>query len=171
MKLTSLGIPEVIVVEPEVFEDERGFFFEAFNQKKFNNALGREVFFVQDNQSRSKKGVLRGLHYQEQPYAQAKLVRVLSGLIYDVAIDIRSESKTYGHWVAEELSSNNKKQLWIPEGFAHGYLVLSDYAEVIYKTNNFYNKAFEKTIHWKDNLFKIDWPVINTEIITSQKDS
>lgn len=171
MKLTSLDIPEVIVVEPEVFEDERGFFFEAFNQKKFNNALSREVCFVQDNQSRSKKGVLRGLHYQEQPYAQAKLVRVLSGLIYDVAIDIRSESKTYGHWVAEKLSSNNKKQLWIPEGFAHGYLVLSDYAEVIYKTNNFYNKAFEKTIHWKDNSFKIDWPVINTEIITSQKDS
>lgn len=171
MKITRLNIPEVIVIEPQVFEDERGFFFESFNQKKFNEAIGREVFFVQDNHSKSKYGVLRGLHYQESPFEQAKLIRVISGEIFDVAIDIRLESKSYGQWVACELTAQNKKQLWIPEGFAHGFIVLSKEAEVVYKTNNFYNLDLEKTIPWNNNSFNIKWPLNKEFIITSKKDA
>ena len=171
MKLTSLNIPEVIVIEPEIYEDERGFFFESFNQKKFNEALGRKVSFVQDNHSKSKYGVLRGLHYQDEPYSQAKLIRVISGEIFDVAVDIRIESPSYGQWIACELSAQNKKQLWVPEGFAHGFLVVSDVAEVIYKTNNFYNKNLEKNIHWKSNPFDINWPLKDSDILTSSKDA
>ena len=171
MKITRLNIPEVIVIEPQVFEDERGFFFESFNQKKFNQAIGREVFFVQDNHSKSKYGVLRGLHYQESPFEQAKLIRVISGEIFDVAVDIRVESMSYGQWVACELTSQNKKQLWIPEGFAHGFLVLSKEAEVVYKTNNFYNLDLEKTIPWNNNSFNIKWPLNKEFIITSKKDA
>jgi len=171
MKITRLNIPEVIVIEPEVFEDERGFFFESFNQKKFNQAIGREVFFVQDNHSKSKYGVLRGLHYQEAPFEQAKLIRVISGEIFDIAVDIRVESMSYGQWVACELTAQNKKQLWIPEGFAHGFIVLSKEAEVVYKTNNFYNLDSEKTIPWNNNSFNIKWPLNKEFIITSKKDA
>jgi len=171
MKITRLNIPEVIVIEPEVFEDERGFFFESFNQKKFNQAIGREVFFVQDNHSKSKYGVLRGLHYQEAPFEQAKLIRVISGEIFDIAVDIRVESMSYGQWVACELTAQNKNQLWIPEGFAHGFIVLSKEAEGVYKTNNLYNLDSEKTIPWNNNSFNIKWPLNKESIITSKKDA
>lgn len=164
-------IPEVILFEPKVFHDERGFFFESFNQKEFNQLVGKEINFVQDNHSKSKKGVIRGLHFQSSPMEQGKLVRVIDGEIWDVAVDIRSNSSSYGCWVGEELSSHNKKQLWIPEGFAHGFLVLSETAEVVYKTTNYYSQAHEKMIHWKNNEFDINWPVSNINILTSPKDS
>jgi dTDP-4-dehydrorhamnose 3,5-epimerase len=170
MKLTSLSIPELIIIEPEVFEDERGFFFEAFNQKKFNQVIGKEIYFVQDNHSKSKHGVLRGLHYQEAPFAQAKLVRVVSGEIFDVAVDIRPDSKNYCQWVGEILSEENKKQLWIPEGFAHGFLVLSDEAEIIYKTTQFYSKDHEDCIVYNDSKINISWPSLVGEFILSPKD-
>ena len=169
MKLTPLNIPDVIVIEPDVFEDERGFFFEAFNQKKFNDACGKNISFVQDNQSFSKKGVLRGLHYQTEPYVQAKLVRSIRGEIFDVALDIREESKTFGNWVSVILSEKNLKQLWIPEGFAHGFYVLSEFAEVIYKTTEFYNKNAERVISYNDSRFNIEWP-IDDSVIQSIKD-
>ena len=164
-------IPEVILFEPKVFHDERGFFFESFNQKEFNQLVGKEINFVQDNHSKSKKGVIRGLHFQSSPMEQGKLVRVIDGEIWDVAVDIRSNSSSYGCWVGEEISSHNKKQLWIPEGFAHGFLVLSETAEVVYKTTNYYSQAHEKMIHWKNNEFNINWPVFNINILTSAKDS
>ena len=171
MKVTPLKIPEVKLIEPEVFSDERGFFYESFNQKQFNDAVGQEVIFVQDNQSTSKKGVLRGLHYQEQPLAQGKLVRVIFGEVFDVAVDIRENSATYGQWVAEILSGSNKKQLWIPEGFAHGFLTLTDDTEFLYKTTNFYSKKHERTIHWKRNDFDINWPTVGADLVISSKDS
>ena len=168
---TFSKIPDVILLEPKVFDDERGFFFESFNQKEFNHLVGKEINFVQDNHSKSKKGVIRGLHFQSSPMGQGKLVRVIDGVIWDVAVDIRPNSSTYGQWVGEELSSHNKKQLWIPEGFAHGFLVVSETAEVVYKTTNYYSQAHEKTIHWKNNEFDINWPVSNINILTSPKDS
>ena len=171
MKVTPLKIPDVKTIEPEVFEDERGFFYESFNQHKFNQAIGRDITFVQDNHSKSIKGVLRGLHYQEAPFEQGKLVRVIAGEVFDVAVDVRKDSPTYGQWVAELLSGENKKQLWIPEGFAHGFLTLSNEAEFLYKTTDFYNKESEQSIHWKDNEFKIDWPEVEEPVITSKKDS
>ena len=171
MKFTLLKIPEVIEIEPEIFEDNRGFFFESFNQKKFNKLLNNEVNFVQDNHSKSSKGVLRGLHYQLPPFAQAKLIRVISGEIYDVAVDIRDYSETFGQWVSSILSSKNKKQLWIPEGFAHGFLVLSDSAEVLYKTTQYYSPKHEVSIHWKNNNYDINWPISNLSVQTSEKDS
>jgi dTDP-4-dehydrorhamnose 3,5-epimerase len=171
MRFTPLKIPDVKLIEPEVFADERGFFYESFNQKQFNDAVGQEVTFVQDNQSKSKRGVLRGLHYQEQPLAQGKLVRVISGEVFDVAVDIRENSATYGQWVAEILSGSNKKQLWIPEGFAHGFLTMTDEAEFLYKTTKFYSKEHERNIHWKNNDFDILWPVVDADIVTSSKDS
>ena len=130
-----LKIPDVKLIEPDVFEDERGFFYESFNQQKFNEAIGQNITFVQDNHSKSSKGVLRGLHYQEEPFAQGKLVRVIAGDVFDVAVDIRKGSSTYGQWVSEVLSAENKKQLWIPEGFAHGFMTLSSYAELLYKNS------------------------------------
>ena len=169
MKVTSLRIPDVKLIEPDVFEDERGFFYESFNQQKFNEAVGEKITFVQDNHSKSSKGVLRGLHYQEEPFAQGKLVRVIAGEVFDVAVDIRKNSPTYGQWVSEILSAENKKQLWIPEGFAHGFLTLSDYAEFLYKTTTFYSKSSEKTIHWKRNDFDIKWPFLKN-VILSNKD-
>jgi len=169
MKLTHLNIPEVIVIEPDIYEDERGFFYEAFNQKEFNQLLGQEICFVQDNHSQSTKGVLRGLHYQEPPLSQAKLIRVLSGEIFDVAVDIRKNSENYGHWVSEILSDDNKKQIWIPEGFAHGFLVLSDKAEIIYKTTNYYSPVHERCIKYNDARINIMWPKMN-EYILSRKD-
>jgi len=165
----QLFIPDVVLIEPQVFDDDRGFFFESFNQKEFDQAIGRKVNFVQDNHSKSSKGVLRGLHYQLNPYAQGKLVRVISGEIYDVAVDIRPNSKTYGLWVSEFLSCANKKQLWIPEGFAHGFVVMSEFAEVMYKATNFYNKESERSIIWNDETLNVQWP-ITKNLIISQKD-
>ena len=171
MKVTLLKIPNVKLIEPEVYEDERGFFYESFNQQKFNEAVGLDVTFVQDNHSKSRRGVLRGLHYQEAPFEQGKLVRVIAGEVFDVAVDVRKDSPTYGQWVAEVLSGENKKQLWIPEGFAHGFLTLSNEAEFLYKTTDFYNKESEKSIHWKNNEFNIDWPEVEERVLTSKKDS
>jgi len=171
MKATPLRIPDVKLIEPDVFEDERGSFYESFNQQEFNDAVGQEITFVQDNQSKSKRGVLRGLHYQEEPLTQGKLVRVIFGEVFDVAVDIRKNSSTYGQWVAETLSSNNKKQLWIPPGFAHGILTMTDDAEFFYKTTEFYSKEHERYIHWKNNAFDINWPGLNASIVTSLKDS
>ncbi|MEL8439341.1 dTDP-4-dehydrorhamnose 3,5-epimerase, partial [Escherichia coli] len=151
MNVIKTEIPDVLIFEPKVFSDERGFFFESFNQKVFEEAVGRKVKFVQDNHSKSSKGVLRGLHYQLEPYAQAKLVRCMVGEVFDVAVDIRKSSPTFGKWVGVNLSAENKHQLWIPEGFAHGFLVLSNTAEVLYKTNNYYNKENERNIIWNDN--------------------
>ena len=170
MKITTLKIPEIKLIEPDIYFDERGFFYESFNQRKFNEAIGENVNFVQDNHSKSKKGVLRGLHYQEEPFAQGKLVRVITGNVFDVAVDIRTDSPTYGNWVAEKLSAENKKQLWIPKGFAHGFLTISDDAEFLYKTTNFYSKEHERSIHWKNNDFNINWPSIKEDIFTSHKD-
>ena len=158
MKIIPLDIPEVCLIEPKVFGDERGFFFESFNQRQFIEAIGREVNFVQDNHSRSVKGVLRGLHYQIKQ-AQGKLVRVVSGEVFDVAVDLRKSSPTFGKWVGEVLSGENKKQLWVPEGFAHGFLVLSDTAEFVYKTTEYYAPEFERSILWSDPSLNIDWPM------------
>ena len=171
MKITALKIPDVKLIEPDIFWDKRGFFYESFNQKQFNNALGYEVNFVQDNHTLSKRGVLRGLHYQNPPFAQGKLVRVIAGEVFDVAVDIRKGSETYGQWVGEVLSVTNKNQLWIPEGFAHGFLTLSEEAEFLYKTTNYYSKEHESTIHWQYNNFDIAWPDITIEIISSNKDA
>ena len=157
MNVIKTEIPDVLIFEPKVFSDERGFFFESFNQKVFEEAVGRKVKFVQDNHSKSSKGVLRGLHYQLEPYAQAKLVRCMVGEVFDVAVDIRKSSPTFGKWVGVNLSAENKHQLWIPEGFAHGFLVLSNTAEVLYKTNNYYNKENERNIIWNDNTIDIDY--------------
>ena len=169
MKVTSLKIPDVKLIEPDVFEDERGFFYESFNQQKLNEAIGKNIAFVQDNHSKSSKGVLRGLHYQDEPFAQGKLVRVIAGEVFDVAVDIRKNSPTYGQWVSEVLSADNCKQLWIPEGFAHGFLALTDEAEFLYKTTDFYNKEAERLIHWNKNDFDIKWPFLKN-IILSDKD-
>jgi len=169
MKVTPLKIPDVKLIEPDVFEDERGFFFESFNQQKFNEAIGENITFVQDNHSKSSKGVLRGLHYQEAPFEQGKLVRVITGEVFDVAVDIRKESPTNGQWVSETLSEANKKQLWIPEGFAHGFLTISSEAEFLYKTTSFYSKKHEVIINYLNNSFDIKWPL--KEVYLSKKDS
>jgi len=157
MKAIPLAIPDVVLIEPKVFGDERGFFFESFNQAQFEAAIGKPVEFVQDNHSRSAKNVLRGLHYQiQQP--QGKLVRVVQGEVFDVAVDLRESSKTFGQWVGEILSAENKRQLWIPEGFAHGFVVLSDTAEFLYKTTDYYAPAHERCILWNDATLRIEWP-------------
>jgi dTDP-4-dehydrorhamnose 3,5-epimerase len=168
MKVTPLIIPDVLLIEPQVYADERGFFFESFNQERFEKALGRKVNFVQDNHSRSAKGVLRGLHYQLPPKAQGKLVRVTQGEVFDVAVDLRQSSPTFGKWVGEILSADNKKQMWIPEGFAHAFLTLSDTAEFLYKTTDFYSKDHERAIRWNDKAIGIDWSSDN--ILLSDKD-
>ena len=157
MKVSDLSIADIKLLEPDVFEDDRGFFLESYNLAKFNKAINREIVFVQDNHSKSKRGTLRGLHFQENPMAQAKLVRVISGVVFDVAVDIRQQSNTFGQWVGEILTAENKKQLWIPEGFAHGFLTLSDEAEFLYKTSNFYSAHHEKCIIWSDNDIGIPW--------------
>ena len=168
MKVTPLSIPDVLLIEPEVFADERGFFFESFNQNKFKEAVGHKINFVQDNHSKSGKGVLRGLHYQLEPKAQAKLVRVIQGEVFDVAVDLRQSSPTFGKWVGEILSADNKKQMWIPEGFAHGFLTLSDTAEFLYKTTDFYSADYERSIIWNDRDLNIMWPSLDT--LLSPKD-
>ncbi|HCO5172438.1 TPA: dTDP-4-dehydrorhamnose 3,5-epimerase [Escherichia coli] len=170
MNVIETEIPDVLIFEPKVFGDERGFFFESFNQKVFEEAVGRKVNFVQDNHSRSVKGVLRGLHFQIKPYSQAKLVRCVKGEVYDVAVDIRPESSTYCKWVGVFLSAQNKKQLWIPEGFAHGFVVVSDEAEFLYKTTNYYMPSDEGCIRWDDPALNIDWPMKTNELILSDKD-
>ncbi|MDX2346883.1 MAG: dTDP-4-dehydrorhamnose 3,5-epimerase [Legionella sp.] len=167
MKTTPLAIPDVLLIEPNVFGDDRGFFFESFNQKQFEAATGEEIQFVQDNHSRSAKNVLRGLHYQiKQP--QGKLVRVCSGVIYDVAVDIRQSSPTFGQWVGVELSADNKKQLWVPEGFAHGFVVLSDTAELLYKTTDFWAPEHEQCIAWDDETLNIPWPIDDAPLLSSK---
>lgn len=169
MKAAPLAIPDVILIEPKVFGDERGFFFESFNQAQFEQAIGKSVQFVQDNHSRSAKHVLRGLHYQiQQP--QGKLVRVVQGEVFDVAVDLRKRSKTFGQWVGEILSAENKRQLWIPEGFAHGFVVLSDTAEFLYKTTDYYAPAHERCILWNDETLAIHWPA-GIQPILSAKDA
>jgi dTDP-4-dehydrorhamnose 3,5-epimerase len=157
MNATRLAIPDVMLFEPKVFGDDRGFFFESFNHAKFEAAIGRPVKFVQDNHSRSAKGVLRGLHYQIK-HAQGKLVRVVAGSVFDVAVDMRKSSPTFGKWVGEMLSGENKKQLWIPEGFAHGFVVLSDSAEFLYKTTDYWAPEFERSLAWDDPTVNIVWP-------------
>jgi dTDP-4-dehydrorhamnose 3,5-epimerase len=168
MNATKLAIPDVMLFEPKVFGDDRGFFFESFNHVKFEAAIGRPVKFVQDNHSRSAKGVLRGLHYQIQQ-AQGKLVRVVAGSVFDVAVDMRKSSPTFGQWVGEILSAENKKQLWIPEGFAHGFVVLSDSAEFLYKTTDYWAPEFERSLAWNDPTVGITWP-LEGEPLLSGKD-
>jgi len=169
MKATPLAIPDIVLIEPKVFGDERGFFFESFNQAQFEQAIGKSVQFVQDNHSRSARNVLRGLHYQiQQP--QGKLVRVVQGEVFDVAVDIRKSSKTFGQWVGEILSAENKRQLWVPEGFAHGFVVLSETAEFLYKTTKYYAPAHERCILWNDATLAIQWPA-GSQPILSAKDA
>lgn len=158
MKAARLAIPDVVRLEPDVHGDERGAFFESFNARSFAGAIGRDQRFVQDNQSVSRRGVLRGLHYQLAPAVQGKLVRVLAGAILDVAVDIRRSSPDFGHWVSEILSAENRLQLWIPEGFAHGFLALREGTEVLYKTTAFYDPASERAIRWDDPELAIAWP-------------
>ncbi len=159
MKVTPLALPEVLLVEPKVFGDDRGFFFESFNRATFKAATGLDLDFVQDNHSKSARGVLRGLHYQLPPQAQGKLVRVLAGEIFDVAVDVRKGSKTFGRWVSATLSAENKQQMWVPAGFAHGFLTISETAEVLYKTTDFYAPEHERCIAWDDPAIAIAWPL------------
>ncbi|MFG6656279.1 dTDP-4-dehydrorhamnose 3,5-epimerase [Scandinavium sp. M-37] len=170
MNIIKTDIPDVMIIEPKVFGDDRGFFFESYSQKIFEEAVGRKVEFVQDNHSKSAKGVLRGLHYQLEPHAQGKLVRCVVGEVFDVAVDIRKSSPTFGKWVGVNLSAENKRQLWIPEGFAHGFLVLSETAEFVYKTTNYYHPESDRGIIWNDPDIGIEWPEIGEKIL-SAKDS
>lgn len=170
MKSTPLAIPEVLLLEPRVFSDERGFFFESFNQREFDSAAGKKISFVQSNHSRSVQHVLRGLHYQIKQ-AQGKLVRVVVGEVFDVAVDIRRSSPTFGQWVGETLSAENKKQLWIPPGFAHGFIVLSEYAEFLYNTTDYWASEHERCIVWDDATLAIDWPLSTGKPILSDKDA
>jgi len=169
MKVTQTTIPDVLIVEPKVFGDDRGFFFESYNERKWQEATGLQTRFVQDNHSRSVKGVLRGLHYQiRQP--QAKLVRCVVGEVFDVAVDLRRNSPSFGRWVGARLSASNKRQMWVPEGFAHGFLVLSEMAEFLYKTTDYYAPEFERSILWSDPLLAIEWP-LQGEPVLSAKDA
>ncbi|MCO6428564.1 dTDP-4-dehydrorhamnose 3,5-epimerase [Nitrosomonas communis] len=168
MKATPLAIPDVYLIEPRVFSDERGFFFESYNQRQFATLINNQATFVQSNHSRSMKHVLRGLHYQiKQP--QGKLVRVIVGEVFDVAVDLRKTSPTFGQWIGEILSAENKKQLWIPEGFAHGFVVLSAFAEFLYQTTDYWAPEYERCILWNDPVLNIDW-LIDEEPVLSAKD-
>jgi dTDP-4-dehydrorhamnose 3,5-epimerase len=158
MNITPTAIPDVLLIEPKVFGDARGFFFESFNQKAFDAAMGLNLNFVQDNHSRSAKGVLRGLHYQTQQ-PQGKLVRVVRGSVFDVAVDLRQSSSTFGQWVGAELSEDNHRQLWVPPGFAHGFVVTSESADFLYKTTDYYAPQFERCIAWNDPAIGIAWPL------------
>ncbi len=169
MKVTPTAIPDVLVIEPKVFGDSRGFFYESFNQRVFAEATGQTLNFVQDNHSKSAYGVLRGLHYQlQQP--QGKLVRVVRGAVFDVAVDIRQQSAHFGKWVGMELSQENHKQMWVPPGFAHGFLVLSEDAEFLYKTTDYYAPQHERCIAWNDPTIAIDWPRLSSAPVLSAKD-
>lgn len=171
MNVIDTNIPDVKIIEPQIFGDERGFFMETWNQRKFEEVVtGKPTIFVQDNHSKSKKNILRGLHYQTEN-TQGKLVRVISGEVYDVAVDIRKESPTFGQWVGLYLSAVNKKQLWIPAGFAHGFYVTSEQAEFVYKCTDFYNPDAEISIMYNDPILNINWPIINEDhVILSTKD-
>ena len=167
MRVIATAIPDVLLIEPDVFGDDRGFFYESFNQRAFNKATGTSYQFVQDNHSRSDHGVLRGLHYQvHQP--QGKLVRVVRGAVFDVAVDIRKSSPTFGKWVGVEVSEENRLQLWVPPGFAHGFAVLSEVAEVVYKATDFYAPIHERCISWNDQELAIDWPITQTPRLSSK---
>lgn len=170
MKATPTAIPEVLVVEPRVFGDERGFFFESWNERAFSGLVGRDVRFVQDNHSSSSRGVLRGLHYQVAPHPQGKLVRVTLGEVFDVAVDLRRASPTFGRWVGERLSAENRRMLWIPEGFAHGFLVLSERAEFLYKATDYYSPGHERALAWNDPAVGIDWP-LDAEPVLKARDA
>lgn len=170
MKVTPLDIPDVLLIEPKIFEDSRGFFFESFNLNEFKKATSLDVNFVQDNHSKSAKGVLRGLHYQLHPYAQSKLVRVIQGEVFDVAVDLRKSSPTFGKYVSQILSAKNRRQMWIPEGFAHGFLALTDNAEILYKATNYFKPDFDCSIIWNDSFLNIDWPISDLPVL-SFKDS
>lgn len=170
MTYTSTRLPDVKIFKPRIFEDERGFFFESFNQQNFEDAIDYSVNFVQDNHSKSTKGVLRGLHFQLEPKAQGKLVRVVQGEVFDVAVDIRKSSPTFGHWVGETLSAENKNQLWVPAGFAHGFITLSETAEFLYKTTNYYAPECERSIRWDDKDIGVEWPT-NVTPLVSKKDA
>ncbi len=170
MNVIKTAIPDVLIFEPKVFGDERGFFFESFNHKLFEETVGYPVTFVQDNHSKSSKGVLRGLHYQLPPHGQGKLVRCVAGEVFDVAVDIRKSSPTFGQWVGVHLSCENKRQLWIPEGFAHGFVTLTDTAEFLYKTTDYYAPLFEASINWDDKDIAIEWPISYYPLL-SNKDS
>jgi dTDP-4-dehydrorhamnose 3,5-epimerase len=171
MKVTTTAIEGLLILEPRVYGDERGFFLESYNQKAFDDALGREVRFVQDNHSRSAKGVLRGLHYQMPPHAQGKLVRVTQGAVFDVAVDMRRSSPTFGRWVGVELTGQNHRQLWLPAGMAHGFLVTSDSADFLYKTTEYYAQPAECCVRWDDPALGIDWPSLDRPPVLSAKDA
>ena len=171
MKVARTNLPEVLILEPKVFGDERGFFMESFNQRAFNEAVGYEVAFVQDNHSRSARGVLRGLHYQLPPHAQGKLVRVVSGAVFDVAVDMRRSSPNFGQWAGVELNATNHRQMWIPPGFAHGFLVLSDTADFLYKTTDYYAPQAEGAFRWDDPRVAIAWGDIGEAPQLSEKDA
>jgi len=168
MKVTPTKLAGVLIIEPRVFGDERGFFFESFNQRAFDEAVGAHVDFVQDNHSKSSRNVLRGLHYQLPPKAQGKLVRVVQGEVFDVAVDLRKDSPTFGQWVGEILSAENKKQLWIPAGFAHGFLTLSDTAEFLYKTTDYYSPEHERCIRWDDADVGVEWPKSGSPVLSAK---
>ncbi|WKN23562.1 dTDP-4-dehydrorhamnose 3,5-epimerase [Azotobacter vinelandii] len=168
MNATPLDISGLVLFEPKVFGDDRGFFFESYNQRHFEDAVGRAVTFVQDNHSRSAQGVLRGLHYQLPPHAQGKLVRVVQGEVFDVAVDIRKSSPTFGQWAGVLLSAENKRQFWIPEGFAHGFVTLSETAEFLYKTTDYYAPDSERSILWNDPALAIDWRGIEAPLLSSK---
>lgn len=171
MRIEKTAIEGVLVFEPKLFGDERGFFMESFNQRLFDDAVGAPVAFVQDNHSRSARGVLRGLHFQRAPHAQGKLVRVAAGAVFDVAVDIRPGSATYGRWVGVELSADNHRQLWIPPGLAHGFLVLSDSADFLYKTTDYYAPQAEGSLRWDDPDLAIAWPDAGVAPVLSAKDA
>lgn len=171
MKVIHTALREVLILEPKAFGDERGFFMESFNQQAFDDAVGQRVSFVQDNHSRSEKGVLRGLHYQLPPHAQGKLVRVVRGAVFDVAVDMRRHSPRFGRWVGEHLTEENRRQLWIPPGFAHGFLVLSDSADFLYKTTDYYAPHAEAALRWNDPSVGIAWPDAGRAPLLSGKDA
>ena len=171
MNITPTALPEVLVLEPKVFGDERGFFMESFNQQAFDAAVGEPVVFVQDNHSRSARGVLRGIHFQRPPHAQGKLVRVTSGAVFDVAVDLRRSSLRFGQWVGVELSATNHRQMWIPPGFGHGFLVTSDSADFLYKTTDYYAPQCEGALRWDDADAAIAWPLHGMTPALSAKDA
>ena len=171
MQAIATPLPGVLILEPKVFADERGFFFESFNQRAFDAAVGQAVTFVQDNHSRSQRGVLRGLHYQVQPHAQGKLVRVARGSAFDVAVDIRRDSSTFGRWVGVMLDATSHRQMWIPPGFAHGFLALEDDTDFLYKTADYYARDCERAIAWNDPAIGIDWPDVGSATLLAAKDA
>lgn len=171
MKAIETAIPGVLILEPKVFGDDRGYFTESFNRKTFADATGLQCDFVQDNHSRSSKGVLRGLHYQLPPHAQGKLVRVARGVVFDVAVDMRDRSATFGRWVGVELNDQNHRQLWLPPGMAHGFVVLSETADFLYKTTDYYAPQAERSVRWDDPTLAIEWPTVDSPFTLSPKDA